>query len=173
MIWTNNMGKKKFSSELIISISAIIIAVVSVVVTVWQGIETRRHNRLSVQPRLELTFALSYKEDKADFTLKNKGLGPAILGNATAVINGTTYNLNDTDRFFEFLDKMGIGSVSISFDNLEYESTVIPNETLTIFSVKISDLKNLGIKPPSIMTNVKVSIKYKSLYEEDFVVTQE
>ena len=61
------MKKKSFkvSSDTIVSFSAIVIAIASVVVTIWQGIETRKYNRLSVRPKL----GISFESGKSSFGL--------------------------------------------------------------------------------------------------------
>lgn len=46
----------KISGEQVVAASALVTAVASICVSVWLGLETRRHNRLSVQPRLDITF---------------------------------------------------------------------------------------------------------------------
>ena len=52
-------NKRKISSDTVVSLSAIIIAIASIVVTIWQGIENRNHNRLSVRPKLAINFQLT------------------------------------------------------------------------------------------------------------------
>lgn len=45
-----NQEKNRNYSDIILSICTIVIAIVSIVISVWEGIETRRHNQLSVMP---------------------------------------------------------------------------------------------------------------------------
>lgn len=166
------MKNKKLSSETVISVSAIIIALVSIIVAIWQGVETRKHNRLSVQPRLDLAYSLDYDNGLAKFTIKNNGLGPAIFDNASASINGDNYNLNDPSIFFAFLKRLGIDSIPVTFDNIEFGSTLMPNELLNIFMVEIKSLDEQEIDARKLLNNVKIKIRYKSLYDEDFIVKQ-
>jgi len=71
------MKEKRFSADILISISAVIIAVISIAIGVWQGIETRRHYRLSVQPRLDLYYSQDYVNKTVQYLIRNNGLGPA------------------------------------------------------------------------------------------------
>ena len=63
------MGSKKISSDTILLVSAIIIATISIIISLWEGIETRKHNRLSVQPRMEIYFDLNYNENMAQLSV--------------------------------------------------------------------------------------------------------
>ena len=63
------MGSKKNSSDTILLVSAIIIATISIIISLWEGIETRKHNRLSVQPRMEIYFDLNYNENMAQLSV--------------------------------------------------------------------------------------------------------
>ena len=164
------MNNRKFSSDLIVSISAIVIALASIIVAVWQGIENRNHNRLSVRPRLDMSFSLDYADSLAQLKIRNNGLGPAVIDEAKAVIENKDFDINKADELFNFLSELGIHDISVTYQLLSLGSTIIPNDTKKIFSIKISNLKKLGLDPNNFINNVKFIIKYKSLYEEEFVI---
>lgn len=71
-------------SNLIISVSAIIIALASFIVTIWQGIISRKHYRLSVKPIPDIL--LSNFEDRITVNLENKGTGPFIMKSFRAYV---------------------------------------------------------------------------------------
>ena len=166
------MGKRKISSDRIISFSAIIIAIVSIIVAIWQGIEFRNYNRLSVKPLLDISYSLNYDKNLVEFTVKNYGMGPAIIGEATAKVDSSEYIINDTNQLFQFLNKLGIDKVPVTFNNLELGGIILPNEHFNIFVVEIHSLEKLGINTNTLINNVNIKIKYKSLYNEEFVVSQ-
>ena len=59
----------------------LIIAVAAIGLAIWEGAENRRHNRLSVQPRLAGAVDAS-QESAAEYvrmTIENTGLGPAVV----------------------------------------------------------------------------------------------
>jgi len=53
-------SRKKVNWDKILAISTIIIALSAVIVSLWQGFEQRKHNRLSVKPILGLDFIANY-----------------------------------------------------------------------------------------------------------------
>ena len=62
------------SSELL-AIAGLATAVCALVATIWQGVVTRKHNRLSVKPVLTL-----YREESdGKIYIKNNGTGPALI----------------------------------------------------------------------------------------------
>jgi hypothetical protein len=71
-------SSKNFSADRITAIAATITAVAALVVTVWDNVQTREHNRLSVVPKLTLVVERSGAQD-AVINLRNDGVGPAIL----------------------------------------------------------------------------------------------
>ena len=61
-----------------IAISAVVVALVSLIVSIWEGVSNRRHNKLSVRPSLRIDRNTGLNED-VRITLINTGLGPAII----------------------------------------------------------------------------------------------
>lgn len=58
--------------------AAIIVAICAVAISVWQGYETRKHNRLSTKPII--LYEWEVKEgQKSGIYIQNNGLGPAVL----------------------------------------------------------------------------------------------
>lgn len=59
--------------------AAIFISVLALCLSVYEGMETRKHNRLSVTPHLVFYDSLAQKKDRVGLFLENGGLGPAII----------------------------------------------------------------------------------------------
>lgn len=56
-------------------------ALVAVAVAIWDNVETRKHNRLSVLPYVVLNHVRSDSDDetRAEVVMSNEGVGPAVL----------------------------------------------------------------------------------------------
>lgn len=74
-------------ASVIVAICATVIAVVSLAVSVYEARATRRHNRISVRPFLELRVNLSQGR-KAGLQLINAGLGPAVITRTVLTLDG-------------------------------------------------------------------------------------
>jgi hypothetical protein len=61
----------------VIALAAAVVSLSAMLVAVWQGSETRRHNRMSVRPRIR--FDLVRQGERVQFYMANTGTGPAII----------------------------------------------------------------------------------------------
>ncbi len=66
-------------AETWISLASAAVALAALGLTVWEAKANRRHNRLSVAPRLRLDFAVHPENEDVSISLVNAGLGPAII----------------------------------------------------------------------------------------------
>lgn len=60
---------------------ALIIAFAAIALTIWEGAENRRHNRLTVQPRLgaEINSGRDTAGEYVRMAIESTGLGPAVI----------------------------------------------------------------------------------------------
>jgi hypothetical protein len=77
------------NASIIVAICATVIAVFSLAVTVYEAWATRRHDRISVHPFLELRIGLRQGRT-AGLQLINSGLGPALITNTILTLDGTS-----------------------------------------------------------------------------------
>jgi len=163
------MGKWsiKISSDKIVSISAIIIAVASIVVTTWQGLETRRHNRLSVRPKLEIIFESG--KDSFGYKLMNNGLGPAIVTGKKIFIDGEEIQYTGFSGYDEFIDKLGMRNHNVTHTGIYSGKTIKTSEIENIFRFYLAEDDDLESLLPKIYNRVCIEIYYKSMYNEPFI----
>lgn len=74
-------------SEVVVAACAVVIAVASLAVSVYEVRATRQHNRYSVRPILQLQRGMSVGQ-KAGIRLINAGLGPAVVVGTTLTVDG-------------------------------------------------------------------------------------
>lgn len=75
------------SAETVVAICAVVIAVASLVVSVWQAFVTRQHNRHSVRPVLQLHRGI-HEGARSGIRLINAGLGPAVIVRTSVSLDG-------------------------------------------------------------------------------------
>lgn len=80
------------SIELITMIATATIAVAALFTSIWQGIVTRRHNRLSVQPHIDVSH--TPRQDGYGLRMDNSGVGPAVIESFSVFIDGFRINSN-------------------------------------------------------------------------------
>ena len=84
--------KKTLRVELTLSISAMIVAIASITISLWEGNTMRKHYHLSVMPRLNNSFSVddssSTNNATAYFNISNNGLGPAVVTSIEYFVDG-------------------------------------------------------------------------------------
>jgi len=74
-------------AEVVVAICAVVIAVASFGVSVWQAYVTRQHNRHSVRPALQLHRGI-HRGSRSGIRLVNVGLGPAVIVSSSVSLDG-------------------------------------------------------------------------------------
>jgi len=75
------------NASIVVAICATVIAVLSLAVSVYEARATRRHDRISVRPFLELRVGLR-QGSTAGLQLINAGLGPAAITKTVLTLDG-------------------------------------------------------------------------------------
>ena len=137
----------------------VMIAVLAVVVSIWQVRIAQEHNRLSVTPFLD-SFTGWISQDEWRISLSNEGVGPAIVTGIDYNWNGRTFK--NWDKLFE---AMGIDrskrTVSYTFG---YPSPFATDKKIEFLGLKISEREYHELYNSNM--GVEVVIHYESIYKE-------
>ena len=156
-------------ADTITIIATISIAVIALLVSIWQGLVTRRHNRLSVTPHIDISLQ-KYRE-RFGFLMDNTGVGPAVIewfsiriddkeipyesgsgGWKEACTNIGIDNLNISYAFYKAGDFMKSGT---SFWALRWDDSGTASE---------EQLKSVADR----FQHIHLSIGYRSVYGDRF-----
>ncbi|MFI0906070.1 hypothetical protein ACH4TE_21435 [Streptomyces sioyaensis] len=75
-------------AETVVAVCAVVIAVASLAVSVYEARAARQHNRHSVRPLLQLHRGRDPRGAKRGIRLTNTGLGPAVIVSTTLTLDG-------------------------------------------------------------------------------------
>ena len=145
------------SSDRILSISAIIIAVVSILVSVWEGTETRKHNRLSVQSKLEISFKANV--NNFGYSLVNSGLGPAIIYDKKTFVDGKEIDYSGFSGFEDFLEKLGLEDRYMGQGAINPGNSIKAGRTENIILFKLNEEDDREKVLPEIYSRVSFEIE--------------
>lgn len=166
------MAKTKRNSDRITSFAAIIVAVAAIAVSLWQGIDNRRHNRLSVKPKLQIVFRADPQGD-AEIILRNDGLGPASIRNFEVKLDNKLLDKVSLSAIFELVRIMELDSVPFTFDPIVNTTTIRAGDQANILVFKYDE----SIDMPSIVrilrehvNRLDLYIEYESMYGEKFTI---
>lgn len=149
-----------------------IIATCALLFTAYQAYLSRRHNRLSVIPRL-VSFGSRNSEDNIGHikvTLSNKGVGPAVIEFYLFELDRKPQKLKDSREALNFVDSL-VGEICIrcSVSSFAPGHVLAAGESLTIMEIVFSDAEGQGWRHiEEMMDRLALRVRYSSLYGEKF-----
>lgn len=155
-------------SEIVVAACAVVIAVVSLAVSVYEVRATRQHNRYSVRPILQLQRGMSVGQ-KAGIRLINAGLGPAVVIGTTLTVDGEVvgaWNKAGADRA---RDGLAVWPYAMTFTETQ---TIATGYEEFLLSVDPYDPQAHAEFLDLITRRLHLEIRYESLYGgENYRVT--
>jgi hypothetical protein len=112
----------------------IVVSLCAISLTVFQAAATRRHARLSVQPRVDLRIELNDSAGTVLLSMVNVGFGPAIVTNVAFVVDGERVPATGPDACAEIDRRLGRGGEA--WDNACFtsdEHVLRPGDSVVIY----------------------------------------
>ena len=152
---------------------ALFIAFVALAVAIWQGIETRKHNRLSIKPHLYFS-TYSVLGEAAGLRVTNGGLGPAIIKSFSLGVNNKWIDDTEKGGGVEASKLLGAEKFGPVLDLGLYSPDQILDSGESQYILETSKDKRTTETDQYLNEYVKrlsVKIAYESAYKESFVAT--
>ncbi len=163
-------------SNRIVSFSAILISLLTLIIFIYQTNIMHQQSRLSVKPRLLFSSAMRFDEDTLlvySISLDNKGIGPAIIDSSYVNYNGIKH-YNDWERFFkDAVPALLEYGEFISYANLSIGGTLSADEEVVLFTYRcpVSQypkvLEYLEFSEDENDLPLDMTVYYHSIYEDD------
>ena len=157
-------------NDRVVALLAGAMALISLSVAIWDGFETRNHNRLSVRPNLSFNTSTtsstttdaqktSIIKSKSTISVINKGLGPAIINSFKIItlVNDKRVIHND---WVSALKAINNRQQSNHTGTLGDNSVLRADESTILVTLDTS---------ATATASLKIEIVYRSIYEEEFV----
>ena len=155
----------------ITAIATSAIALVAVVVAIWQGIEHRRHNRLSVRPHLNFHLDFVSSEDIWGASITNNGPGPAFIEEFVILVGKRKISQAD-EGWLVALYPPAPALPRLESIFLVPGDSIRPGECAWLLSMRRQDAARDEIKAlHDKLWTVSVFIRYRSLYDESWSAT--
>lgn len=169
------MSSKKFNTDRILGISAMLISLMTLVIFIYQTNIMREQSKLSVKPRLDFTTNFGGNDSIITIqeVIENKGLGPAIIDSIYFNFKDEHYPIDIEDFLEGQLPKvleLGYLSQSATFGK---GTTVSPGEERPIYTYvvqrdKLEDVMGyLGVEDQS-ENPFPIEVIYTSIYEDEY-----
>jgi hypothetical protein len=163
-------AEQGITTDNVIAISAVIIALAALAVAVYEGAMSRRHNRLSVMPLLEIDYHLRGTAGYYGVSVANQGLGPALVTHCVLQVDGETMQEQGGDNgwqaarvklgFRELKPGLGITAPNVIIpagDTVWLLSAPVNEETERHYSELEAALRNPNPR-------LRITMSYESLY---------
>ncbi|MFC1588928.1 hypothetical protein ACFL3P_01505 [Pseudomonadota bacterium] len=164
-----NIDIAALTSSDITAISAVVVAIVAVGISLWQGYVTRRHNHLSVKPDIGLCTDIVVGHD-ISCSLFNNGIGPAFIKSLTLSYKNEVFNLNKHEAYKLLFSKFGVDLDTTQHLACTYdEPTFSQNTEYMLFkftnSSKDTELRDALVK---YFPDININITYECIYGNSF-----
>ena len=120
----------------ITDIATVVVAVLALGLTVWQGYLARQHNRLSLNAILNFDVRLSPDYERAEIRIDNQGTGYARITSFQMLIDGGTREELNINRWEELTKHLGFRTVT-SYNHLRQESVIKPGHGMYLVSLPL------------------------------------
>jgi hypothetical protein len=158
----DNPQKKRFGTEMIVALAAIMVSVMTLFVYIYQARIMQEQQHTSVWPYVEWTTTY-YSEENQEFYISviNKGVGPALMKDSKLYLDDKLYSYGEYHEFMN--DLLGQGkrdSLWIMYSVVD-NRVMAPGEEVKIFHVK--NWKESRI-PQVDFKRIKYTLCYCSIY---------
>ena len=148
------------NANTVIAVCAIVIAGASLVVSVYEARATRKHNRYSVRPILELDRSFKVGET-AGLILSNRGLGPAEVTNSSLWFDGKPLGEFSESNVNKVRDVLSLRPSAVTLGGHPFLDT---DYKRFLLSVKSYDPDKHREFYELIRNRLRVEIQYDSIY---------
>lgn len=164
-------NSKHISPDTWTAIAATVIAVIALAVAVWQGFESRKHNRLSVKPAMAFLIQKAKGKEPVGLSLKNHGAGPAFIRKFTIWIDGKAITSITRGGWAEATLRMGLANILFRTGSVTQKTVFAPGDERFLFGIKPENqtTENVERFRNAISSHkLRVEVIYASLYDEEF-----
>ncbi|PKG73178.1 hypothetical protein CXF86_18915 [Shewanella sp. GutCb] len=163
------MFPKWVTPEIIIAISSVFIALCALVTTLWLGLITRKHNKLSVKPMLSLVVLVSRASEKIGLKLTNDGFGPAIITKGVIKKNGQEFELRDI-KYRSLFPELSDNDFQLNLIGAYCSRNPLQDQWL-VSSIAHKE-HELTANMTNALSQVELRVEYESVYAEKFTFSQ-
>jgi len=116
-----------------------VVALAAIALAVWEGYENRRHNHLSVIPKIDATRNRDLLEQSFELVLASNGLGPAVVRNMQVFVDGALIadHLADGEQAWQaaypLLRDLPVDVLDAYFSPGDF---LVPGQTYTLLRVR-------------------------------------
>ena len=162
----------------VVSMCALAVSVIALFLGIWQGIEARRHNRLSVRPIIQFERIWLPHEPwpQVGIYMANHGTGVAFLKNVTVYIDDESVPSGDSGGFAEAAQMLILADhpdFPIKFVTSMREA-IPPEDVILLFGIDAEDYTEERIAVlRDALSRISMHVEYQSIYNDSYEIDME
>jgi hypothetical protein len=159
-----------------VNVVATFIAFLALILTIWEGLENRRNNRLSTQPILSILEKWDETGYLYKLILSNDGFGPAIIEGIVYHFASSAYREEQIQKLMDTLI-VNKDLIKANWGYLYHGASILPNREQDLIGFEYLKKPNrlVNVEKTEIgdtVTNiglVTIEVTYKSIFNKRFV----
>lgn len=156
----------KIRADTVTAVAATFTAMAALAIAVWDNVQTREHNRLSVAPRL--TIDMSQQNASTRITVRNDGIGPALVRRMDIRFEGDDgVSLNQTWGEVAAAFSEAGHSVNASWQFADGDAIGVDGG-FTLFGVTRASEAPTSALVEDLIDRLGVRIEYESIYGDSW-----
>ncbi len=164
--------KTNWNANRILSISALVTSVITVMALLYQSNLVREQNRMiqkeqyvSVMPYLVMRLE-KCDDNSFGLALSNKGLGPAFIDKVNIIYNDTIYKMPLLHFYLDILKIKNKNNVEMRYTDIRPKSMLSADDKMEIFTFSTSQEEAIQLLEPFATMDATIEIVYSSIYEQ-------
>ncbi len=152
--------------EAIVSIAAVVIALAALVVSVWDRVETRYHDRLSVTPNLTYSEDFSLGRPKeVGIALSNAGIGPAVVTSFAIYVDDNLVTDTTSGGWTSAIPTLGLGDTWVIYHWWEPDDIIPVGDKVWLLAIEPADQNAERIDSlQKAVSRLRIRVEYRSIY---------
>lgn len=156
-------------------LAGIFIAILALILSIWQIRSSINHNKLSVRPHLMFLTKTSTEPNSVTLQLTNNGLGPAKIKNMSVYNAGTLVTSENHDRVRNTMKDLTqqVPTLSLTGGDINESVAVSSTHIITLAELRYCPTQDQLFKEfladfPEMLSEMEICIEYESMYGELF-----
>lgn len=151
----------------ILALISVIVAAAAFLLSIYTFRETRRHNRITVNPILDDELVFNQYAPRIGLLIQNRGSGTAIINKWELLLDGKPYRDAGIDRWEDLTEELLPGEI-VNYSYFKPGAALWPSQRMELFgldskpySIERSDRIREALK------RLTITVTYRSQYQDD------
>ena len=145
---------------------SVVIAFMAILLTIITAIQNHSHNRKSVRPNLKIRYHLGGSKGKYGISVKNEGLGPALIKHCEIKIGAETMDDVADNGWEKVIEMFNLRDMKPRYETISPAGVIPAGDRIWLLSTTLNEEYILRLK--EVIRKIDIKINYESMYSEKY-----